>query len=90
MDEDNKSLVTTTVKEQSVFVSSDDNPVKQGENNSASVCGSSNNTQVDVSSREKVSTEQVNKIADSLESVSLAGSASDPPKKVGSAGENKG
>ncbi|XP_044468678.1 uncharacterized protein LOC123198123 isoform X2 [Mangifera indica] len=87
MDEDNKSLVTTTVKEQSVFVSSDDNPVKQGENNSASVCGSSNNTQVDVSSREKVSTEQVNKIADSLESVSLAGSASDPPKKVGSAGE---
>lgn len=90
MEEENKAPVTTTEKENSVSVASDDNPVKQVENSSASVCGSSNNTLADVSSGEKVSTEQVNKISDSLESVALDGSASDPPQKEGSVRENKG
>ncbi|KAJ0100164.1 hypothetical protein Patl1_19857 [Pistacia atlantica] len=90
MEEENKAPVTSTEKENSVSVAADDNPVKQVENSSASVCGSSNTTLADVSSGEKVSTEQVNKIADSLESVALAGSTSDPPKKEGSVCENRG
>ncbi|KAL5745993.1 hypothetical protein ACOSP7_027139 [Xanthoceras sorbifolium] len=80
MDEDSKAPPTTPEKANLESVASSDDPATQMENNPASASGScseSSNSGEHVNSGEKVSTEQVNKFADSLESVALAGSVSE-------------
>ncbi|KAH7557402.1 hypothetical protein JRO89_XS11G0144700 [Xanthoceras sorbifolium] len=80
MDEDSKAPPTTPEKANLESVASSDDPATQMENNPASASGScseSSNSAEHVNSGEKVSTEQVNKFADSLESVALAGSVSE-------------
>ncbi|KAH9647757.1 P-loop containing nucleoside triphosphate hydrolases superfamily protein [Citrus sinensis] len=81
MDDDSKAPATTTEKTNSESVPSDDNPVTQVESNSASVCVSDwengNNSPEQPGTGGKISSEQVNKIADSLESIALAGTSSE-------------
>lgn len=81
MDDDSKAPATTTEKTSSESVPSDDNPVTQVESNSASVCVSDwengNNSPEQPGTGGKISSEQVNKIADSLESIALAGTSSE-------------
>lgn len=81
MDDDSKASATTTEKTNSESVPSDDNPVTQVESNSASVCVSDrengNSSPEQPSTGGKISSEQVNKIADSLESIALAGTSSE-------------
>lgn len=81
MDDDSKAPATTTEKTNSESVASDDNPVTQVESSPASACVSDrengNNSPEQPSTGGKISSEQVNKIADSLESIALAGTSSE-------------
>lgn len=80
MDDDSKAPATTTEKANSESVASDDNPVTQVESNSASVCvsdGENGNSPEQPSTGGKISSEQVNKVTDSLESIALAETSSE-------------
>ncbi|TXG70643.1 hypothetical protein EZV62_005578 [Acer yangbiense] len=83
MDEDSKAPATTPEKANPE--SAGDDPATQVENNTASASGScseSSNSAEHVSSGEKISTKQVNKLADSLESVALAGASENKGENI--------
>lgn len=77
MDEDGKAPSTLPEKENPVSMTSNTDPGAQVENVSASDGKSSNNSPHHTSSEERISSDQVKKVAESMKSMALAGNDSE-------------